>query len=54
MAITTRKRKSSKVGGLNIEAARDFNWKSGKAFFYYAAIVIVGGVLTYMYVVPPA
>lgn len=56
MAQAGRKRTASrggskKIGGLNIETG-GFDWKSGKAFFYYAVIAIGIGVLVYMNVVP--
>lgn len=57
MAQAGRKRTASrggsrKIGGLNIETS-GFNWKSGKAFAYYAILVVLAGVLIYMYAVPP-
>lgn len=56
MAQAGRKRTASrggskKIGGLNIETS-GFNWKSGKAFAYYAIILIAGGALLYMNLVP--
>jgi hypothetical protein len=56
MATAGRKRTASrggskKIGGLNIETG-GFDWKSGKAFTYYAILAVLAGVLVYMYVIP--